>query len=150
VELEMTGAEIVAALEDGVSNWADPAANGFVGSDGSHPYAAGLRWNLNLDAPKGQRFSAVEVRDRASGKWSPIDLGRQYVLVTNDFIASGRDGYATLGKVWADKRRSVDTGLYYTQTFVEAITRARTLTPLPPEQYSNQQVVTSRQLTTRH
>jgi 5'-nucleotidase len=70
--------------------------------------------------------------------------------VTNDFIASGRDGYATLGKVWADKSRSVDTGLYYTQTFVEAITRARTLVPLPAEQYSNRQVVTSRPLPTRN
>jgi 5'-nucleotidase/UDP-sugar diphosphatase len=150
VELEMTGAEILATLEDGVSNWFDAAASGFRGSDGSHPYAAGLRWSLNLDAPKGQRFTAVEVRDRASGRWAPIDSARKYVLVTNDFIASGRDGYVTLGKVWADKSRSVDTGLYYTQTFVEAITRARTLAPLPAEQYSNRQVVTSRPLPTRN
>jgi 5'-nucleotidase / UDP-sugar diphosphatase len=150
VELDMTGAEIVAALEDGVSNWFDAAANGFRGSDGSHPYAAGLRWSLNLDAPKGQRFTAVEVRDRSSGRWAPIDMARKYVLVTNDYIASGRDGFTTLGKVWADKSRSVDTGLYYTQTFVEAITRARTLVPLPQEQYSNQQVVTSRPLPTRN
>jgi 5'-nucleotidase/UDP-sugar diphosphatase len=150
VELEMTGAEIVATLEDGVSNWFDAAASGFRGSDGSHPYAAGMRWSLNLDAPKGQRFTAVEVRDRASGRWAPIDPARKYVLVTNDFIASGRDGYVTLGKVWADKSRSVDTGLYYTQTFVEAITRARTLAPLSAEQYSNRQVVTSRPLPTRN
>jgi 5'-nucleotidase/UDP-sugar diphosphatase len=142
VELDMTGAEIVAALEDGVSNWLDPQANGFKGSDGSHPYAAGLRWTLNLDQPKGQRFTDVEVKDRTSGKWGPIDPKKTYVLITNDFIASGRDGYKTLGTVFSDRTRaSVDTSLYYTQTFVDYLMQNPQLTKLPATEYSHQKVI---------
>ena len=59
VELDLTGAEVLAALEDGVANHLDRGQ-----SNGSHPYAAGLRWDLDMSQPAGRRFSNVQVRDR--------------------------------------------------------------------------------------
>jgi len=120
IEMEMTGAEIVAVLEDAVSNYMDPV-KGVLGSNGSHPYAAGLRWDLDLSKPRGQRFANLEVRDRRSREWRPLEAGQRYIVVTNDFIASGKDGYMTMGAVYKDAGRWVNTGLYYTQTFIDHI-----------------------------
>jgi len=150
VELQLRGEEILAALEDGVSNWRDPQANGFRGSDGSHPYAAHLRWDLNLNQPKGSRFSNVEVKDKSTGQWSPLEPHKTYVVVTNDYIASGRDGYTTLGSVFSNPARgTVDTGLYYTQTFVDYILRNKDVDKLPLAEYSHQKVTNSGSVQTR-
>jgi 5'-nucleotidase len=142
VEMEVTGADIVAALEDGVSNWHDPQPSGFKGSDGSHPYAAGLRWDLDLNLPKGQRFSNLEVKDKITGVWGPLDLQKTYVIVTNDYVASGRDGYISLGVIYTDSARAhVDTGLYYTQTFIDYIKQRPTIDKLSAADYSHKHVV---------
>ncbi len=141
VELTLTGAEVQAALEDAVSFHLDPV-NGVRGSDGAHPYAAGLRWALDMSKPKGQRFSQLEVRHRATGAWAPLDKDKRYIVVMNDYIASGRDGYTTLGKVIADRSRWVDTGLYYTQTFIDFVASHQgLLLKQPADQYAHQSVV---------
>lgn len=134
VELDITGAEVVQALEDAVSNRMENN-----GSDGSHPYAAGLRWDLDLSQPRGSRFSNVEVR-AADGNWSAIDLVQRYVLVTNDFIAEGRDGYAELGKVSADGR-STNTFLLYTQSLIDYLLKQGTVSLPPRSEYSHQIVI---------
>lgn len=137
VELEMTGKEVVAALEDAVANHLD---NGQ--SSGSHPYAAGLRWDLDMTQARGNRFANVQVRDRASGVWSAIDPAATYVVATNDFIAEGRDGYTTLGDVNASGR-VVNTFLLYTQTFVDwVVANGRIARPARAD-YSHQSVVTA-------
>lgn len=135
VELDMTGAEVMAALEDAVANHLDAG-----GSTGSHPYAAGLRWDLDMSAPKGARFSNVQVKNRATGAWAPIDPARAYVLVTNDFIATGRDGYITLGTVHA-AGRYVNTYLLYTQSFADWVAAKSTFGRPPAGDYSHQRVV---------
>lgn len=141
IEMDMTGAEIVAVLEDAVSNHMDPV-KGMLGSNGSHPYAAGLRWDLDLSKPRGQRFTNLEVRDRMTGQWGALDASRQYVVVTNDFIASGKDGYLTMGVVYKDPHRWVNTGLYYTQTFIDYIRgqRSQLLKPAAAA-YSHKSVI---------
>lgn len=141
IEIEMTGAEIVAVLEDAVSNHTDPV-KGMLGSNGSHPYAAGLRWDLDLSKPRGQRFANVEVRDKKTGQWHSIDAGRRYVVVTNDFIASGKDGYLTMGVVYKDSSRWVNTGLYYTQTFIDYLRAQRGQVRKPgAAEYSHKSVI---------
>ena len=141
IEMEMTGAEIVAVLEEAVSNHTDPVS-GVLGSDGSHPYAAGLRWDLDLSRPRGQRFANLEVRDRKSGQWGALEAGQRYVVVTNDFIASGKDGYLTMGVVYKDTSRWVNTGLYYTQTFIDYIKAQRGQLPKPAAaEYSHKSVI---------
>lgn len=136
VELDLTGAQMVQALEDAVANYRDNAL-----SDGSHPYAAGLRWNLDLSQARGSRFSHVQVKDRTTGLWSALDPARTYTVVTNDFIATGKDGYTTLGQVHAAGRH-VNTYLLYTQTFADwLVARGGTVSRPAAGDYSHQKVI---------
>lgn len=137
VELDLSGAEIHATLEDAVANYLDQRL-----SDGAHPYAAGLRWHLDMSQARGQRFSRLEVRDKTNGQWAPLDPLRIYTLVTHDFIASGRDGYTTLGRAFA-QGRAVNTYLLYTQTFVDHLQALGSLRRPPASEVSHQQVITS-------
>lgn len=137
VELRLTGQQVVAALEDAVSNHLDAAQ-----SSGSHPYAAGLRWDLDMGQPRGARFTNVQVRNRATGAWAPIEPMRLYTVVTNDFIASGRDGYATFGAVFATGAY-VNNYLLYTQTFVDHVRTLGTVARPAAGDYSHQSVTTA-------
>ena len=136
-EMDLTGAEVLQTLEDAVANHLDLAL-----SDGSHPYAAGLRWHLDMRQPRGQRFSQVEVRDRRTGTWAALDPARTYVATTNDFIATGKDGFATLGKAY-QAGRYTNTYLLYTQTFVDHVLTQRTLHRPTRDSASHQRVTLS-------
>ncbi len=135
VEMDLRGSEVVAALEDAVANHLDSGQ-----SNGSHPYAAGLRWNLDMSKPKGQRFTQVQVRNKATGAWSALDPDATYVLVTNDFIASGRDGYAALGTAY-NAGRFVNTYLLYTQSFVDYVQGKGSIARPARVDYSHQTVI---------
>ncbi len=137
IELPLSGAQVLAVLEDAVEHHLQVAP----GSDGSHPYAAGLRWHLDLRQPRGQRFSQVQVRERVSGRWSAIDPARTYIVVTHDFLATGRDGYTTLGAVYASGNY-VNTYLLYTQTLVDHIQARGSVGRPSPGDYSHQSVIT--------
>lgn len=137
VELEVTGAEMVATLEDAIANHLD---NGQ--SSGSHPYAAALRWDLDMSKAKGQRLSNVQVRTKGTAVWTAVDPAKTYVLVTNDFIASGKDGYATLGPIF-NAGRYVNTYLLYTQSFVDYVIAQGTIARPAPGDYAHQKVITS-------
>jgi 5'-nucleotidase len=136
VEMDLRGSEVLAALEDAAANHLDAGQ-----SDGSHPYAAGLRWNLDMSKPKGQRFTQVQVRNRTTGAWTALDPNASYVLVTNDFIASGRDGYTALGTAYT-ANRYVNTYLLYTQSFVDYVLAKGSLARPARGDYSHQMVVT--------
>ena len=136
-EMELTGAQVRAALEDGVSTYLDAGQS----TGGSHPYAAGLRWELDMSQPKGQRFANVQVRNKSTGVWAPIDPAANYVLVTNDFIGVGQDGYTTLGDAYR-AGRYVNTYLLYTQSFVDHVKAVGTLQRPAAGDYSHQKVVT--------
>lgn len=135
VEMEMTGQEIINALEDAVDNH---LAQG--GSSGSHPYAAALRWDLDMSKAKGQRFINLEVKDKATGAWSALDKTKTYVVVTNDYIAGGRDGYTTLGEV-TEAGKVVDTYLLYTQSFIDYVTAKGTIDLPARSDYSHKSVI---------
>jgi len=138
VELDLTGAEMVQSLEDAVANYRDNAS-----SDGSHPYAAGLRWDLDLTKARGSRFSNVQVKDRTTGVWSALDPAKTYTVVTHDFAATGKDGYTTFGKVYAEGRY-VNTYLLYTQTFADwLVARGGTVSRPAAGDYSHQKVISA-------
>jgi len=136
IEMPVSGAQLIATLEDGVANHLDHG-----GSSGGHPYMSGARWDLDLSKSQGQRFSNIQVRDRKTGIWSAIDPGKIYTLVTNDFLASGKEGYATLGKIYATGNY-VNTYLLYTQTFVDYVQAKGSVARPPVSDYSHQRVVT--------
>jgi 5'-nucleotidase/UDP-sugar diphosphatase len=136
VEMPVTGAQLIAILEDGVANHLDHG-----GSTGGHPYMSGVRWDLDLSKPRGQRFSNIQVRDRKTGIWSAPDPTRNYTLVTNDYLASGKEGYATLGQIYASGK-AVSTYLLYTQTFVDYVQQMGTVGRPDAADFSHQRVIT--------
>lgn len=115
VYLDMTGAEIKQVVEEAVFQFLDqdPA-----GSSGSYPYAANLRWDADLSQPFGARFSNFEIRFRGTDAWVPLTDDAQVKVVTNDFIAAGRDNYLTFGVV-SDEGRITDTFIDYAQAFMD-------------------------------
>ncbi len=135
VELTMTAAEIHAVLEDALDYALQPD-----GSTGAYPYAAGLRWNVNLTAAKGGRLTGIEYKGPKDASWAPLDTARSYKVITNDYIAAGRDGYATFKTVTEDGR-SLNTYLDYAQSFVDFVKQRGTVGKLPVEDYSTQSIV---------
>lgn len=130
VELDMTGAEIHAVLEDALD-----FALSEGGSTGAYPYAAGLRWDVNAGAEKGSRFSNIEFRGPADSDWVALDKARTYKVVTNNFISGGRDGYLTFKDVVKDGRM-LDTYLDYAQSFVDYVKAQGKIGKLPAADYS--------------
>ena len=137
VELPLTGAQVAAVLEDAVAAYLDAGQ----AEGGGHPYAAGLRWHLDMSQAKGARFTQIEVKDRATGNWSAIDPAKTYIVATNDFIAKGQDGYATFKPIY-DSGNVVNNYLLYTQTFVDYIRAQGTVSRPAAGEYSHQSVIT--------
>ncbi|EXI67901.1 MAG: NAD 5'-nucleotidase precursor [Candidatus Accumulibacter adjunctus] len=134
-ELQLTGRQVTEVLEDAVGNYLDRG-----GSDGSHPYAAGLRWHLDLRQARGSRFTRIEVRARDRDDWQALDPERTYTVVTSDYLATGGDGYSTLARI-NQAGRSVNTYLSYTQTFVDYLQAHGTVERPPAAEYSHQRVI---------
>lgn len=93
VMLDMSGASIVKVLNQA----AHYALN--TGSTGAFPYAAGLRYDVDLKGAEDAVILNVEVQERATGAWGPIDPERVYTVATNSFTALGRDNYLEFAAV---------------------------------------------------
>ncbi len=91
--LEVSGNELKAALENGVSRIEDTA--------GRFPQVSGLMFVFDPARPSGSRVLDVKVAGRA------LDPDARYRLATNDYIAKGGDGYAVL----KGAKRIVDTSV---------------------------------------
>ena len=81
---KLTGADVVASLEHGVSMVSE--------GKGQFPQVSGLKFDLDLNAPVGSRISNVMVDE--GGTFVPIDPAKTYGVVSNDFMRNGGDGYA--------------------------------------------------------
>jgi 2',3'-cyclic-nucleotide 2'-phosphodiesterase (5'-nucleotidase family) len=79
VTLNVTGSEIVAALQHGAGDYPE--------LKGAFPQVAGLSYAIDPAKPKGEKVHSVKVNG------APIDLNKTYVLATNDFMAVGGDEY---------------------------------------------------------
>ncbi|MER3459969.1 MAG: bifunctional metallophosphatase/5'-nucleotidase [candidate division GAL15 bacterium] len=113
VKVELRGAVIRQALENGVSQWEQVA--------GRFPQVSGLRYTFNPTRPAGSRILDVRVGDR------PLDDAATYTVATNDFLLRGGDGYAMLagGRVLVSP---VD-GPIMANAVMEAIQKMRTISP---------------------
>ncbi len=80
VKLQLTGAQLLEALENGVSKVEEGA--------GRFPSTSGLVMTWSRSAPPGERVKSVTV----NGK--PLDPAATYTVATNDFVAKGGDGYS--------------------------------------------------------
>ena len=81
--IEVTGADLMAALEHGVKDY--PAAAGHF------PHVSGMSYTFDPNQEVGSRITELMIGDE------PVDLEATYMLVTNDFLAAGGDGYEMFG-----------------------------------------------------
>ncbi len=77
--MDVTGSEIKAALENGVSKITEGA--------GRFPQMSGMSFTYDVTKPVGERVGEVMVGDE------PLDESKTYKLATNSFLAAGGDGY---------------------------------------------------------
>jgi len=133
-EIDMKGSEVKSVLEDALANFKDEG-----GSTGSFPYAYGIKYDIDMSKAKGERISGLEVMDRVSKRWRPVSMDKTYVIVTNNYIAEGRDGYVTFKKVQENGAKSIDTYLDYAESFVEYVKslakQGKGLTKLPANEH---------------
>lgn len=135
VNMEMTGAQVVTSIEEGMEN-----ATREGGSTGAYPYAAGLRWDVDLTQAQGARVTGVEVKPRGATDWTPIDPAATYTVVTNSFMAGGGDGYDTMGEIF-DAGLYVDTFLDYAQGWIDYIEQDLGGVINPPTEFSTKSFV---------
>lgn len=83
VVTEIPGSQVLAALENGVSQVEKGA--------GRFPQVSGISFAFDASAPAGSRVSEVMVGD------APLDLDKLYKVATNDYMLAGGDGYGALG-----------------------------------------------------
>lgn len=82
---EIGGADLLAALENGVSQVEEVA--------GRFPQVAGLKFTWDASVAPGEgRVQEVMVREGED--WVPLDSEKTYLAVTNNYVRNGGDGYA--------------------------------------------------------
>ncbi|MGG7516680.1 5'-nucleotidase C-terminal domain-containing protein [Allorhizobium undicola] len=88
---QLKGSDVVAALENGVSQVDDGA--------GRFPQVAGLKYSFDRSKPAGSRIVDVQVKE--GDGFAALDRNKLYGVVTNNYMRSGGDGYkifATAGQ----------------------------------------------------
>lgn len=102
VTLAVSGAELKALLENGVSSM--PLG------DGRFPQVSGLCFSYDISAPVGGHvISAIRQAPDGSCTGTPVDFAASatYLVAINDFMASGGDGYLVLSGR-AEHRETLD------------------------------------------
>ncbi len=84
VLIELSGADLVQALENGVSDIENMA--------GRFPHISGMSVVFDPAAAKGQRIVSAEVGG------ATLDPTKTYKVATNDYMFGGGDGYAALSR----------------------------------------------------
>jgi len=83
VVTELPGSQVLAALENGVSQVEKGA--------GRFAQVSGMAYVYDPSAPAGSRITSVTIGG------ADLDLNKTYKLATNDYILGGGDGYSALG-----------------------------------------------------
>ncbi len=83
VLLRLSGADVLLALENGVSRVEDV--------NGRFPQVSGLSFVFDPTNEAGARIESVTIGG------APLDPDKMYTVATNNFIAGGGDGYSMLG-----------------------------------------------------
>jgi len=115
------GADIVVALENGVSRVGESSGTG------RFPQISGTRFTYDVSQAPFSRIVSVEVLAGDGITYEPIDPTATYSIVTTDFIRKGGDGY----QVFADRGRdAADTLIFLDDVFQSYV---REHSPLDPQ-----------------
>ncbi|MEM7023231.1 MAG: bifunctional UDP-sugar hydrolase/5'-nucleotidase [Pseudomonadota bacterium] len=111
--IEVSGADLRAALENGVSEVEDQG--------GRFPHVSGVTFRYDASKPAGARVVDVMVGD------APLDDAAQLKLATNDFMGGGGDGY----DMFVGRPRIIDAnaGSLMAGQVIEHIEGAGTIAP---------------------
>ena len=95
---QVTGATIKEALENAVAQYDDPD------KDGRFAQVAGMKYTIDPAGESGNRISDIMVDE--GGTFVPLDMGKTYGVVSNDFVRKGGDGYV----MFRDAENAYDFG----------------------------------------
>jgi 5'-nucleotidase len=85
---QLTGADVKAALENGLSQIDDGA--------GRFPQVAGLKYTFDKSKPPGSRVVSVVVQEGT--EFVPLDPNKTYGVVSNNYMRAGGDGYVVFAQ----------------------------------------------------
>jgi len=122
--LKLTGADLLAALENGVSRAESPDNAG----TGRFPQVSGLRFSWDATKPVGERIVSAEVQND-DGSYSPLVPAAVYHVATLTFLRQGGDDYAIFAEKAIDP---YDFGPSLTETIADYISQHSPL-DLAPE-----------------
>jgi len=108
---EVDGATLLKALENGVSQVEE--------GGGRFPQVAGMSFAFDASKPAGARVSDVMIGDL------PLDPGKVYGVVSNNYVRNGGDGY----KMFRDAENAYDYGPDLADVTAEFIARNAPYTP---------------------
>jgi len=98
VAIKLTGKQMKEALEHGVS--------GVENEEGRFPQVSGLTFEYSPSEKRGSRIKKIFIAGQ------PINLDKEYIVATNDFMAVGGDGYKAFGEaIKSSKDFSVTGGM---------------------------------------
>jgi 5'-nucleotidase len=94
---QLTGADVIAALENGLSQIDDGA--------GRFPQVSGIKYSFDKSKPAGSRVTSVQVKE--GDDFVPLDPNKTYGVVSNNYMRAGGDGYSIFAK---DGKNAYDFG----------------------------------------
>jgi len=92
VNVSLTGAQLVLALEEGLSQYEN--------LKGGFPHVSGMSYTFDAGAQPLKRVKSVLVAGQ------PLDRQKVYTLATSDFLANGGDGFYALKDARHNKAQS--------------------------------------------
>jgi 5'-nucleotidase len=90
VSVELTGSQILSALENSVSRY--PA------QEGRFCQVSGIMFDFDPQRPPNERIVQDSVLCRYGGELQPLDLSRRYKCATKYYMLEGKDGFDALRK----------------------------------------------------
>ncbi|MBD8556228.1 5'-nucleotidase C-terminal domain-containing protein [Rhizobium sp. CFBP 8762] len=114
---QLTGRDLIAALENGVSDLENGA--------GRFLQVSGMRYSYDGSRPKGSRVLSTEAKSDSG--FTPIKPDTLYSIVSNDYVRRGGDGFS----VFAEKAQNAyDFGPSLEDTVAAYLTAHRPYTPV--------------------
>ena len=112
----VTGEVILAALENGTSGLEDGA--------GRFAQVAGMKYTFDPAQDVGSRVSEVMVLVGGDA-WAPIDPAAEYMLVSNNYMRGGGDGY----RMFVDASNAYDFGPDLADVMAEYLAKSQPYAP---------------------